>query len=168
MAGLDACLRHGADIIVNTDADNQYNAEDIPKLVEPILRGEAAIVVGAHYDTEVHPKGFVGANDGAAGTAAVVELARVLSGLGRPLGQPVLLRVRLLDRRCRGERRAGRAGGVTGPTCPACRTIHGSDAARAVGRFAPGGAQGYRSRLGGPLRVTREEAVEDTCRASQR
>lgn len=43
------------------------------------LRGSApAIVVGAHYDTEYHPKGFVGANDGAAGTAAVVELARAL------------------------------------------------------------------------------------------
>jgi glutaminyl-peptide cyclotransferase len=39
-----------------------------------------AIVVGAHYDTEYHPKGFVGANDGAAGTAAVVELARALRG----------------------------------------------------------------------------------------
>jgi glutaminyl-peptide cyclotransferase len=37
-----------------------------------------ALVVGAHYDTEYHPKGFVGANDGAAGTAAVVELARDL------------------------------------------------------------------------------------------
>jgi Zn-dependent M28 family amino/carboxypeptidase len=37
-----------------------------------------AIVVGAHYDTEAHPPGFVGANDGAAGTAAVVELARAL------------------------------------------------------------------------------------------
>ena len=37
-----------------------------------------AIVVGAHYDTEFHPRGFVGANDGAAGTAAVVELARAL------------------------------------------------------------------------------------------
>jgi glutaminyl-peptide cyclotransferase len=36
------------------------------------------IVVGAHYDVEAHPKGFVGANDGAAGTAAVVELARAL------------------------------------------------------------------------------------------
>ena len=53
MAGLDACLRHGADIIVNTDADNQYNADDIPKLVEPILRGEAAIVVGARPITEI-------------------------------------------------------------------------------------------------------------------
>jgi glutaminyl-peptide cyclotransferase len=43
------------------------------------LPGRApAIVVGAHYDTEYHPKGFVGANDGAAGTAAVVELARAL------------------------------------------------------------------------------------------
>ena len=37
------------------------------------------IVVGAHYDVEVHPKGFVGANDGAAGTAAVVELARTMA-----------------------------------------------------------------------------------------
>jgi glutaminyl-peptide cyclotransferase len=42
-----------------------------------------AIVVGAHYDTEYHPKGFVGANDGAAGTAAVVELARDLRRDGR-------------------------------------------------------------------------------------
>lgn len=46
MAGLDASLRLGADIIVNTDADNQYCAEDIAKLVEPILRGEAELVVG--------------------------------------------------------------------------------------------------------------------------
>jgi Zn-dependent M28 family amino/carboxypeptidase len=38
------------------------------------------IVVGAHYDTEYHPRGFVGANDGAAGTAAVIELARALRG----------------------------------------------------------------------------------------
>ena len=41
-------------------------------------RKRDTIVVGAHYDTEYHPKGFVGANDGAAGTAAVVELARAL------------------------------------------------------------------------------------------
>ena len=37
-AGLDACLKLGADLIVNTDADNQYNADDIPKLLAPILR----------------------------------------------------------------------------------------------------------------------------------
>ncbi|MGB3692944.1 MAG: glycosyltransferase family 2 protein [Spirulinaceae cyanobacterium] len=47
MAGIEACLKEGADIIVNTDADNQYCAADIPKLVEPILRGEADIVIGA-------------------------------------------------------------------------------------------------------------------------
>lgn len=46
MAGLDACLRNGADVIVNTDADNQYNAEDIQRLVAPILKGQADIVVG--------------------------------------------------------------------------------------------------------------------------
>ena len=47
MAGLDACLRLDADIIVNTDADNQYCAADIPKLVEPILAGRADYVIGA-------------------------------------------------------------------------------------------------------------------------
>lgn len=46
MAGLDACLRNGADIIVNTDADDQYCGEDIEKLVRPILDGKADIVIG--------------------------------------------------------------------------------------------------------------------------
>jgi glycosyltransferase involved in cell wall biosynthesis len=45
-AGLDACLRLGADIVVNTDADNQYRGEDIAKLVEPIVSGRADLVVG--------------------------------------------------------------------------------------------------------------------------
>jgi glycosyltransferase involved in cell wall biosynthesis len=45
-AGLDACLKLGADIVVNTDADNQYYGGDVPKLVEPILRGDADMVVG--------------------------------------------------------------------------------------------------------------------------
>ncbi|HEX4718859.1 MAG TPA: glycosyltransferase family 2 protein [Thermoleophilaceae bacterium] len=45
-AGVDASLKLGADVIVNTDADNQYDARDIPKLVAPILRGEADLVVG--------------------------------------------------------------------------------------------------------------------------
>src|SRR5688572_27101005 len=45
-AGLDACLKLGADVIVNTDADNQYSADDIPALVAPILSGEADMVVG--------------------------------------------------------------------------------------------------------------------------
>lgn len=47
MAGLDACLRNGADIIVNTDADNQYNGDDIEKIVRPILEGKSDIVIGA-------------------------------------------------------------------------------------------------------------------------
>src|SRR5437763_3872355 len=45
-AGLDAALKLGADIVVNTDADNQYNAADTPKLIAPILAGEADRVVG--------------------------------------------------------------------------------------------------------------------------
>ena len=47
MTGLDACLSLGADVIVNTDADNQYNAADIPALTAPILEQRADIVVGA-------------------------------------------------------------------------------------------------------------------------
>jgi glycosyltransferase involved in cell wall biosynthesis len=45
-AGLDACLKLGADVIVNTDADNQYDASAIPDLVRPILEGHADMVVG--------------------------------------------------------------------------------------------------------------------------
>src|SRR4051812_16929165 len=45
-AGLDACLKLGADLIVNTDADNQYDAADIPKLLAPVLAGDADMVVG--------------------------------------------------------------------------------------------------------------------------
>ena len=46
LAGIDACLKLGADVIVNTDADNQYSADDIPALVAPIVAGEADMVVG--------------------------------------------------------------------------------------------------------------------------
>lgn len=46
MAGLEECLKLGADIIVNTDADNQYRGEDIALLVRPILEGKADIVIG--------------------------------------------------------------------------------------------------------------------------
>ena len=45
-AGVDAALKLGADVIVNTDADDQYRAADIPRLVEPILSGRADMVVG--------------------------------------------------------------------------------------------------------------------------
>ncbi len=46
MAGLSECLKQGADVIVNTDADNQYEAQDIPKLVKPILEHKAEYVIG--------------------------------------------------------------------------------------------------------------------------
>ncbi len=66
-----------------------------------------AIVVGAHYDSEYHPKGFVGANDSAAGTAAVVELARDLVGTMYPGSREV--RFVLFD------------GEEEGPGCPNAR-----------------------------------------------
>jgi glutaminyl-peptide cyclotransferase len=72
------------------------------------LPGRApAIVVGAHYDSEYHPKGFVGANDSAAGTAAVVELARDLVGTMYPGSREV--RFVLFD------------GEEEGPGCPNAR-----------------------------------------------
>ncbi|MEA2413773.1 MAG: hypothetical protein QOI58_430, partial [Thermoanaerobaculia bacterium] len=59
LAGINAALRLGADIIVNTDADNQYAGADIPKLIAPIVRGSADVVIG---DREVskspHMSGF--------------------------------------------------------------------------------------------------------------
>ena len=55
MAGIDACLKNGADVIVNTDADNQYMGEDIIKLIHPIIKGEADLVIGARpIDKTVH------------------------------------------------------------------------------------------------------------------
>ena len=54
-AGLDASLRLGADIIVNTDADNQYRGSDIERLIQPILAGQADMVVGDRQtDTVPH------------------------------------------------------------------------------------------------------------------
>lgn len=53
LAGLDASLRRGADVIVNTDADNQYRADDIGRLVEPILSGQADVVIGERPIREI-------------------------------------------------------------------------------------------------------------------
>jgi glycosyltransferase involved in cell wall biosynthesis len=53
MAGLDACLKLGADVIVNTDADNQYNSEDIPLLLQPVLEGKAEMVIGKRPISEI-------------------------------------------------------------------------------------------------------------------
>src|SRR5438067_7452080 len=52
-AGIDTALKLGADVIVNTDADNQYYAPDIAKLVEPILRGKADMVIGDRQVSDI-------------------------------------------------------------------------------------------------------------------
>ena len=51
--GLEACLRAGADIIVNTDGDNQYSGADINKLVGPIIDGSADIVIGDRQTSKI-------------------------------------------------------------------------------------------------------------------
>lgn len=53
MAGINKAIKEGADVIVNTDADNQYNANDIPSLVKPILEGYADLVIGERPISEI-------------------------------------------------------------------------------------------------------------------
>jgi len=53
IAGIEASLEAGADIVVNLDADNQYSADDIPRLIAPILSGKAEIVVGVRPVSEI-------------------------------------------------------------------------------------------------------------------
>jgi glutaminyl-peptide cyclotransferase len=75
-------LRRLADVLRRELPNGRFEAvrghPGLRNIVGTLPGSAPAIVVGAHYDTEYHPKGFVGANDGAAGTAAVVELARAL------------------------------------------------------------------------------------------
>ena len=52
-AGLDACLKLGADVVVNTDADNQYKGADVAKLVAPIVAGQADMVVGDRQVSQI-------------------------------------------------------------------------------------------------------------------
>lgn len=61
--------------------------QGLQNIVGVIPGSSPAILIGAHYDTQYRPKGFVGANDSAAGTAAVIELARSLAPL-LPAGHP--------------------------------------------------------------------------------
>jgi glycosyltransferase involved in cell wall biosynthesis len=58
MAGIDAALKQGADFIVNTDADNQYGGHEIPKLLAPLLRGEADMVIGDRNIAELRHMGW--------------------------------------------------------------------------------------------------------------
>jgi glycosyltransferase involved in cell wall biosynthesis len=53
LAGLDVCVKLGADVIVNTDADNQYRASDLPVLTAPILAGTADVVIGSRPIDEI-------------------------------------------------------------------------------------------------------------------
>ncbi len=53
MTGIEACLARGADVIVNTDADNQYQAADVPALTKPVLEGRADMVIGARPILEI-------------------------------------------------------------------------------------------------------------------
>ncbi|HPA73764.1 MAG TPA: glycosyltransferase family 2 protein [Spirochaetota bacterium] len=76
MAGIDACLHLGADVIVNTDADNQYDARDIPALTRPILERRAEIVVGARPIDEIAHFSFVKKALQRIGSAVVRLLSR--------------------------------------------------------------------------------------------
>jgi glycosyltransferase involved in cell wall biosynthesis len=78
--GLDACLMLGADIIVNTDGDNQYDARDIPRLIRPILDREADIVIGDRQTQTVEHFSFLKRKLQALGSYVV----RTLSGTSVP------------------------------------------------------------------------------------
>lgn len=99
--GLEASLRRGADIIVNTDADNQYNADDIAKLVEPILQRRADLVVGDREVTTVEnfsplKRQLQRLGSWVVGRAANLETPDATSGF-RALSREVALRTLVLS-----------------------------------------------------------------------
>ncbi len=100
-SGLQASLQFGADLIVNTDADNQYNASDIPRLVEPILAGRADIVVGdrdvAHVPTfSSFKKQLQRLGSWMVGKAASLEIPDATSGF-RAFSREAALRTLVLN-----------------------------------------------------------------------
>ncbi len=76
-AGFDYCLRHGADIIVNTDGDNQYFGGDIPRLVQPILDRKADLVIGDREPEKVPHFSFVKKKMQTLGSYVVSRLANL-------------------------------------------------------------------------------------------
>lgn len=74
-AGMDFCLAHGADIIINTDGDNQYYGGDIPKLVKPILEGRAHLVIGDREPEKVPHFSFIKKKMQTVGSKVVSRLA---------------------------------------------------------------------------------------------
>jgi glycosyltransferase involved in cell wall biosynthesis len=101
MAGIEACLARGADVIVNTDADNQYVAADIAKLVAPVVNGEADMVVGerpigeiAHFSWIKKVLQRVGS--WAVRLASATRIADAPSGF-RALGREAALRLNVFN-----------------------------------------------------------------------
>lgn len=76
-AGFDYCLSHGADIIVNTDGDNQYYGGDIPKLVKPIIEGRADLVIGDREPDKVAHFSFFKKKMQTLGSRVVSRLANM-------------------------------------------------------------------------------------------
>jgi glycosyltransferase involved in cell wall biosynthesis len=74
--GLDAAVKRGADIIVNTDADGQYKGEDIPRLVAPIVAGKADIVIGNRDIDNIRQFSWIKKRLQRLGSAVVRQLAR--------------------------------------------------------------------------------------------
>jgi len=73
--GLDASLKRGADIIVNTDADGQYRGADIPRLIQPILEGRADIVIGNRDIENIHQFSWIKKRLQRLGSAVVRQLS---------------------------------------------------------------------------------------------
>ncbi len=101
-AGIDTSLRLGADIIVNTDGDNQYRGEDIQKLIDPILAGEADIVIGDRNVKEIRHFSFVKKRLQSLGSWVVRQLSGtqipdVTSGF-RAFSREAALRLNIISR----------------------------------------------------------------------
>lgn len=99
--GLESCLRLGADIIVNTDGDNQYAGRDIPALCGPILRGEADIVVGDRQTENIEhfsalKKGLQRTGGAVVRALSETDVADVVSGF-RALSRDAAIHLNILS-----------------------------------------------------------------------
>ncbi len=100
-SGLEACLAQGADIIVNTDGDNQYPGPDIPKLIRPILDGDADIVIGDRQTSKIAHFSWLKKQLQRFGSAYVRQLSGVqvpdaVSGF-RALSREAALRINIVS-----------------------------------------------------------------------
>lgn len=100
-SGLEACLAQGADVIVNTDGDNQYVGADIPRLIRPILDGEADIVIGDRQTASIEHFSWLKKQLQRFGSAYVRQLSGVkvpdaVSGF-RALSREAALRINIVS-----------------------------------------------------------------------